>query len=103
MRESSSCVCQTGGCSAPAGGWTIGRSDRFRRIWMRRAATSASSSFRTKYTSVVRMSLWPANSRTSCKAQSQCTSSERLSRLGRSAYNRRCGAAGIGPVVPATL
>jgi hypothetical protein len=30
------------------------------------AATSASSSLRTKYTSVVRMSECPANSRTSC-------------------------------------
>src|SRR5262249_9165660 len=36
------------------------------RIWMRRAAISASSPRRTKYNSVVRMSLWPANSRTSC-------------------------------------
>ena len=37
------------------------------------------------------------------KATADCTSCERLSRLSRSAYNRRCGIAGAVPVVPATL
>ncbi len=36
------------------------------RTWMRRAATSASSSLRSKSSSVVRMSARPTNSRTSC-------------------------------------
>ena len=36
------------------------------RIWIFIAAISASSSLRMKYTSVVRMSAWPANSLTSC-------------------------------------
>ncbi len=36
------------------------------RIWILRAASSASSPLRTKYSSVVRISLCPANSRTSC-------------------------------------
>jgi hypothetical protein len=37
-----------------------------RRIWIRRAAISPSSSLRTKYNSVVRMSLCPANLRACC-------------------------------------